>query len=124
MIPDMSEVMFVSTSAQMKAAFNVAAASVAGAKLLQSPKPKSFGTFLDDRLTLDTDVIAVDEACHFHIWALRHMHYILPLNITQTVVCNLTSSRLDQSRSLLYGAPHAKADKLQKAHDLLARMVL
>jgi len=67
---------------------------------------------IDSRLTFDTHVKAVCKACNYHTWALRH------------AVCSIVGSRLDYCNSVLFGAPKSSIAKLQRAQNMLARVVL
>jgi len=121
---DKSEAMFVGSSSQLQAASGINTVSVAGVSLPVSSEIKSLGVVIDSRLTFDTHVNAVCKACNYHTWALRHVRHYLPLPVAQTLACSIVGSRLDYCNSVLYGAPKSFITKLQRAQNMLARVVL
>jgi hypothetical protein len=70
--PDKSEVMFVGTSSQLKAAYIADVIFVAGAKLPVSIPLESYSVILNSRLTFDAHVTAV---CYYLVEALRYAHH-------------------------------------------------
>jgi hypothetical protein len=85
---------------------------------------KTLGVIVDPRLTFDSYVSAVCKACDYHIWALRHIRRLLPVEIVQTSACSIVNSRFNCCNSFLYGAPDLKIYKLQRIQNSLARVVL
>ena len=115
----------VGTTAQINAASAVVTSvNVAGACLSVSTELKSLGVVIDSRLTFDPHVRAVCKACNYHIWALRHIRHLLPLDTAQTLACSIVGSRLDYCNSVLFGVPKASIMKLQRTQNLLARVVM
>ena len=51
------------------------------------------------------------------------MRSLLSDEVTQTVACSIVASRLDYCNALLYDAPTATINKLQRAQNNLARVV-
>ena len=62
--------------------------------------------------------------CNYHTRALRHIRHYLSLPVAQTLACSIVGSRLDYCNSVLFGAPKASIAKLQRAQNMLARVVL
>ena len=85
---------------------------------------KSLGVVIDSRLTFDTHVRAVCKACNYHKQALRHVRHCIPLSVAQTLAWSIVGSHLDYCNSVLYGAPKSSIAKLQRAQNMLARVVL
>jgi len=85
---------------------------------------KSLGVILDQRLTFNEHATAVVKSCNYHARAIRHVRHLLTESVAQTLACSLLNSRLDYCNSLLYGAPEATVDKLQRAQNNAARAVL
>jgi hypothetical protein len=121
---DKSDFMFIGTSAQLAAAPVNDDVTVAGVSLPVSNEIKSLGVILDSRLTFNAHATAVCKAINYHIWALRHIRRLLPLEIAQTLACSIVGARLDYCNSVLYGAPKSTIIKLQRAQNSLARVVL
>ena len=82
-------------------------------------KLKSFGVTIDSHLRFDCHVKEVAKACNYHARALRHVRTVL----TEDLACSIVGSRLDCCNAMLYGAPAATLDVLQRAQNNLARVV-
>jgi len=96
---------------------------VAGSKLNVVDRLKSLGVVIDAHLRFDCHVNNVARACNYHTRALRHVRSLLSDEVAQTIACSIVASRLDYCNGLLYGAPVATIDKLQRAQNNLARVV-
>jgi len=84
---------------------------------------KSLDVILDQRLTFNEHATAVVKSCNYHARAIRHVRHLLTESVAQTLACS-RNRRLDYCNSLLYGAPEATVDKLQRAQNNAARAVL
>ena len=73
----------------------------AGANLKLTAELKSLGVILDSRLTFDAHVSAMSRACNYYLCALRHIRYLLTLNVANTLACSIVGARLDYCNSLL-----------------------
>lgn len=119
-----SETVMIGTTAQLKSVDAAATTvSIAGASLPVSRELKSLGVILDDHLRFDRHASAVAKACAYHTRALRHVRHLLTTELATTIACSIVATRLDYCNSLLYGAPEATLDKLQRAQNNLARVV-
>jgi len=85
-----------------------------------SSQLKSLGMITDSRMCFDIHVGAVVRTCNYHTRALRHVRKHLTTETTQTIACSVISSRIDYCNSLLYGAPVAVVEKLQRAQNNVA----
>jgi len=112
-----------STAPQLRSAANIREVKVAGSRLQVVPKLKSLGITIDSHLRFDCHAKEVARACNYHTRALRHMRTVLTDDLAQTVACSIVSSRLDYCNAMLYGAPAATLDVLQRAQNNLARVV-
>ena len=74
-------------------------------------------------MRFDSHVRAVVKACAYHTHALRHVRHLLTTELATTIACSIVATRLDYCNSLLYGAPEATFDKLQRAQNNLERVV-
>ena len=72
---------------------------------------------------MDNHVNAVSKSIHYHIRALRHIRSSISEDMAKMVACALVGSRLDYANSVLYGTTQKNISKLQKAQNLLARVV-
>ena len=66
----------------------------------------------------------VCKTCNYHIWALRHIRRLLPLDVARMLACSIVGARLDYCNSVLHGAPTSSIQKLQRVQNSLARVVL
>jgi len=85
---------------------------------------KVLGVVLDRRLSFDSHVRTVARACNYHLQAIRHIRHLLTTELTVTLACSLTLSRLDYCNSVWHGAPTGSIQKLQRAQNTAARIVL
>jgi len=120
---DKSEVVILGTATQLRSAANIHVVNVAGSWLQVAPKMKSLGVMIDSHLRFDCHAKEVARACNYHTRALRHVRTLLTDGLAQTVACSIVASRLDYCNAMLYGAPAATFDVLQRAQDNLARVV-
>ena len=63
------------------------------------------------------------KSIHYHIRALRHIRSSISEDTAKMVASVLVGSRLDYANSVLYGTTQKNISKLQKAQNLLARVV-
>jgi len=66
----------------------------------------------------------VCKTCNYHMWALRHIRRLLPLDVERALACCIVGARLDYCNSVLYGAPTSSIQKLQRVQNSLVRVVL
>ena len=70
---------------------------------------------------MNNHVSAVCKSIHYHIRALRHIRSSISEDMAKMVAC--AGSRLDYSNFVLFGTTQKNISKLQKAQNLLARVV-
>jgi len=114
----------IGTPAQLRAASTVNTVAVADANLKLSSKLKSLCVILDSRLSFDAHVAMVCKTCNYHIWVLRHIRRLLPLDVARTLACSVVGARLDYCNSVLYGALTSSIQKFQRVQNSLARVLL
>ena len=78
---------------------------------------------LSDYLTIEKHITSVSKSVHYHIGALRHICSSITQDMATTVATALVGSHLDYMNSVLYGTTQKIISKLQKAKNLLARVV-
>ena len=115
------------TPTQLHLAENIGTVTVAGTSLTLSTQVKSLwveslGVIFDPKLTFDNHVSAVYKACNYHIWALRHIRRVLPLDIAKTLASSIVGFRLDYCSSVLYGALNSTTAKLQRVAPKSAKL--
>jgi len=95
----------------------------AGSQIPLADNIKILGVTLDKNLSMNNHVSAVCKSVHYHIRALRHIRSSLSEDLANMVACALVGSRVDYANSVLFGATQKNISKLQKAQNLLARVV-
>ena len=99
-------------------------------------------------LTFVTHALAVRRVCNYHIWALRHIRYLLTHDVAKTLPYYIVGARLDYFNSsymehqagdptvlycwytpglfqlILYGAPSLTLSKMQRVQNSLSLVVL
>ena len=120
---DKSEVVIIGTAPQLRSAANICEVEVAGSSLQVAPKLKLLGVTIDSHLRFDCNAKEVARTCNYHTRVLRHVRTVLTDDLAQTVACSIVGSRLDYCNAILYGAPAATLDVLQRAQNNLARVV-
>ena len=72
---------------------------------------------------MNNHVNAVCKSIHYHIRALRHIRSSVSKDMAKMIACALVGSRLDYTDFVLSRATQKNIPKLQKAQNLLARVV-
>ena len=121
---DKSEALIMGTVTQLQAVSSVTSVPVAGVDLPLTDTLGFLGVTLDRRLAFDDYASAVVRSRHYHARAIRHIRHPLTLDLAQTLVCSLILSRIDYCNSVLHGAPSGTIQKLQRAQNNAARIVL
>jgi len=111
-----SEVVILGTSHQLRAAANIQTIDVAGRRLAVSDRVKSLGVTIDSNLRFEGHAYNLAQSRNYDTRALRHMCSLPSDDVVQTVTCSIVASRLDYCNALLYGAPTATINKLQRGH--------
>ena len=97
---------------------------VAGTLVPISDKVKLLGVILDRHMTLDKHVNEICRSAYFHTRALLHVRNAISDGTAKTVAQALVSTRFDYANSILLGAPRYNISKLQRAQNVLARVVI
>lgn len=79
---------------------------------------------VDQRVTFEKHATAVARSCNYHAQAICHIRHLLTPELAQTLACSLILLRIDYCNALLYGAPSGTIQKLQRAQNNAARIVL
>ena len=123
--PDKLEALVVGTSRRLQAATStMSSVSVAGVDLPMADEMKVLGVVLDSRLTFNSHTTSVARSCNYHVQAIRHIRHLLSTNLALTLACSLVLSRLDYCNAVLHRAPASSIQKLQRAQNTAARVVL
>jgi len=97
--------------------------TLAGSKIVVSPKIKSLGVTLDSSLTFANHISSVCQKSNFHIRALRHIRNCLTDDNAKTVASVLVGSQLDYCNSLFFGVSKTNINRLQHIQNTIARVI-
>ena len=121
--PDKSETILLGTRQRVHSCSSLATVNVAGSQIPLADHIKILGVTLDRNLSMNNHVNNVCKSIHYHIGALRHIRSSISEDMAKMVACALVGSRLDYANSVRFGATQKNISKLQKAQNLLARIV-
>ena len=80
---------------------------------------------VDSALSSNKHVTNVVRCCHYHIRALRHIRPLLTLDTAKTIIAaSIVGSRLDYCNSVLHAVSQCNIDRLQRVHNVLARVIV
>jgi len=106
------------TATQLRSVSSLTSVSVADVDLPVEDSMRVLGVTLDRRLTFDNHSSAVTRSCNYHARANWHIRHLL------TLACSLILSRIDYCNSVLYGAPSATIQALQRVQNNAACIVV
>ena len=82
------------------------------------------GVMFDSSFNMKSQVSKLCQAAYYHLHRIRAIRDCLTQHATELLVHALVISRLDYGNSLLYGLPDLLLDKLQRAQNATARVVV
>ena len=97
--------------------------SIGQENISPSSNCKSLGVTFDQHIMMDTFIQNTCRAAHFHLRNIGSVRDLLPEKAAAQLVHSLVTSRIDYCNSLLYGVPEYKTDRLQRVHNIAARIV-
>ena len=86
--------------------------SVGESRISSSKEVRNLGTWLDNTLSMSTQVSKVASSCFYYIYNIRRIRKYLSREVCETLVNSLITSRLDYCNSLLYGCPSSLLARL------------
>ena len=121
---DKTELIPIATSHKLKSVPNSSTVTFSGTQIPFSNTVRNLGVYLDRSLSMEAHV---NTLCKSIFLELRRISQIRPL-LTEAAAKSLMSafvmSRMDYCNSLLYGIPANLIDKVQRAQNNAARIVL
>jgi hypothetical protein len=97
---------------------------VGAAHISFSSCARNLGFAISDDMSLDKHIATVCRSAYFEIRKISAIRRFLSVQAANTLVCAFVLSRLDYCNSLLAGCPLYLLNKLQKAQNSAARLVL
>ena len=87
---------------------------------MKSSVVRNLGSYIDDKLSINSHINKVCNALSPHI---RRIRKHLSRDSSETLICAFVSSRLDYCNSLLYGLPQVQIVKIQRVQNAAARPI-
>ena len=84
---------------------------------------KSLGVMLDDHFAMDAHISNICRSTYFHIRNIGAIRDLLTPSAAAQLVHSLVTSRVDYCNALLLGVPDYKMKRLQRMHNIAARIV-
>ena len=112
------------TESKLKAISHISSLSLADSQIQFSASVRDLGVHLDQSLSMEKHVNAVCKAVFLEIRRISHIRPFLSVATTQKLVSAFVLSRLDYCNSLLSNLPNILLDRLQRAQNHAARLVL
>ena len=84
---------------------------------------KSLGVMLDDHFSMDAHISNICRSTYFHIRNIGAIRDLLTPSAAAQLVHSLVTSRVDYCNALLLGVPDYKIKRLQRMHNIAARIV-
>ena len=97
--------------------------SIGEAKVKPQKACRNLGVMFDCHLNMECQIQNICKSAYFHLRNIGAVRSHLPGSATVQLVHALITSRLDYCNSLLYGIPKHKTDRLQRVHNIAARIV-
>jgi len=79
---------------------------------------------LDRRLTFHKHVSVVARLCYYHAEAIQNIRRLLTMELAQMFACSLIMSKIDYCNAVLHGTTSYSINKLQRAQNNTAWIVL
>ena len=97
--------------------------SVGESSISSSKEVRNLGAWLDNTLSMSTQVSKVASSCFYYIYNIRRIRKYLSSEVCETLINALVTSRLDYCNSLLYGSPSSLVARLQRVQNSAARLI-
>lgn len=94
-----------------------------GESILPTPKVKNLGVIMDADASFSPHITQVSRSCMYHIRDLARLRPHLNHDVAVLLANALVGSKLDYCNSLLYNLPKKVIKPLQRAQNILARIV-
>jgi len=98
--------------------------TISGHEIELSHSVRNLGAYLDETLSMDTQINILCRALNFHLRRIGKIRQYLSAQSANTLAVSFILSRLDFCNSLLSGLPDDKLLRLQRIQNNAARMVL
>ena len=120
--PEKTEFIIMSSNANSKHV-TTNSLTLNGEEVHAVPVVRNLGVYLDNRLTLDTQIAYVQKTCYYYLNWIKKIRNYLSKYITKCIVHVLVVARSDNCNSLYVNLPKYTSDKLQRIMRSAARFI-
>eukprot|EP00745_Piridium_sociabile_P023788 TRINITY_DN3715_c0_g1_i1.p1 TRINITY_DN3715_c0_g1~~TRINITY_DN3715_c0_g1_i1.p1 ORF type:complete len:1177 (-),score=226.07 TRINITY_DN3715_c0_g1_i1:25-3555(-) len=119
-----TEIMPVGTGHKLKMVSDITSLSLNGTRIEFSQTARNLGVHLDSSLTMETHVNKLCRSIYLELRRIAHIRRFLSLEAAKKIMSAFVLSRLDYCNSLFAGLPDCLLERLQKAQNHAARIIL
>ena len=119
---DKTEFLIIGTKQQL-AKLSVDSLKIGSTSIVPSTSVRNLGAWFDSNLGMSTHITKACSISFFHLHNIRRISKFLSKNSLITLIHAFITNRLDYCNSLLYGLPTSELAKLQRVHNVAARLV-
>ena len=119
-----TEVIPVGTDHRLKIIAGVTSLSLNGFQIDFSHTVRNLGVHLDSSLTMETHVNKLCKTIYLELRRISHIRRFLSLEAAKKIMSAFVLSRLDYCNSLFAGLPYCLLERLQRAQNHAARIIL
>lgn len=120
---DKTEVMVFSSKNNLKHVDNLTI-DVGSATIVPTDCVRNLGAYFTPQMDMDKHVNTVCKSAYFILRNIGRIRKFLTMDATRTLVNSLVTSKLDYCNSLLVGISSSNLNKLQRAQNTAARIIL
>jgi hypothetical protein len=119
-----TEVIPIGTECKLKSVPDSTSLTLSGAEIKLSKSVRNLGVHLDRSLSMEQHISTLRRAIFLELRRISHIRPFLTVDATKRLMSAFVLSRMDYCNSLFVGLPNTLLDKLQRAQNNAARIVL
>ena len=119
---DKTEFIIICTSQQL-AKVSINTLRVGAATITPVLSARNLSSLFDSKMTMAIHILKTCNSAFYYLYNLRRKRKYVSKDNTKTLVHAFISSRIAYCNSLLYGLPEYQLNKLQRVHNMCARLI-